>query len=73
MWSSPREEGAKGVQGNFIQLEIHLGRGPSPLVLPLAREVIIKASGVPKLASLRHCIQFFPVVLADLIMAGELL
>lgn len=45
----------KGVQGNFIQLEIHLDRGPSPLVLPLAGEVI-KATGVPKLAALRHCV-----------------
>lgn len=60
------------MQGNFIQLEIHLDRGPSPLVLPLAGEVI-KATGVPKLAALCHCVQLFPVVLADLIVAGEFL
>lgn len=42
------------------------------MVLPLAREVIIKAAGVPELAMSRHCVQLFPVVLADLIVAGEL-
>lgn len=61
------------MQGNFIQLEIHLDRGPSPLVLPLAGEAIIKAVGVPKLAALRHCVQLLPVVLTDLIMASEFL
>lgn len=61
------------MQGNFIQLEIHQDSCPSPLVLPLAGEVVIKAVGVPKLAALRHRVQLLPVVLTDLIMAGELL
>lgn len=61
------------MQGNFIQLEIHLDKIPSPLVLSLAREAVIKAVGVPKLAILRHRIQLLPVVLTNLIMASELL
>lgn len=58
--------------GQFYSVGNGSGCGPSPLVLPLARE-IIKAADVPKPAVSRHCVQLVPVVLADLIVAGELL
>lgn len=43
------------------------------MVLPLAREVIIIAAGVPELATSRHRVQVLSVVLTDLIVASELL
>lgn len=73
VWSSPLEKEANGCAEQFYSVGNPSGQGPSPLALPMAGEVIIKAVGVPELAASCHRVQLLPVVLADLIVAVELL
>lgn len=65
--------GSKGCAGQFYSVGNPSGQGSLSLGPAPGWRGHHNAAGVPKLASLCHCIQFFPVVLADLIMAGELL
>lgn len=69
----PLGGGSQSVQGNFIQLEIHPHRVPLPWSYPWLERSSKPQVSPPMPAVSRHCVQLIPVVLADFIVAGELL